>query len=116
LLSKFGLTSITAERHPIRVFLLEDDERRHHWFATRVKGDVLDVADTVERARELLSGNNYDAIFLDHDLHLEHYGSSTEDDERTGYALWLASNPELQRASTIYNPAGRHGLLVHHCG
>src|SRR5450432_1247316 len=103
LLSKLGLNSVTAERHPIRVFLLEDDKRRHRWFAERFKGDVIDVADNVERGRELLSSNNYDAIFLDHDLHPEHYGSSTRDDERTGYAiaLWLASNPEQQRASTI---------------
>ena len=65
--------------------------------------DVLDIADNVESAKELLSSNNYDAIFLDHDLVPEHYGSSTPDDERTGYAiaLWLASNPEHQRASTI---------------
>jgi CheY-like chemotaxis protein len=103
LLSKLGLHTTTAARHPIRVFLLEDDERRHQWFASRFKGDVIDVADNVGRARELLSTNNYDAIFLDHDLHPEHYESSTPDDERTGYAiaLWLASNPELQRASTI---------------
>jgi len=103
LLSKLGLGSTSAERHPIRVFLLDDDRRRHRWFATRFKGDVIDVAHDVGEARELLGANNYDAIFLDHDLHPEHYESSTPDDERTGYAiaLWLASNPELQRASTI---------------
>ena len=103
LLSKLGLGSISAERHPIRVFLLDDDRRRHRWFAMRFKGDVIDVAHDVDQARELLAVNNYDAIFLDHDLHPEHYESSTPDDERTGYAiaLWLASNPELQRASTI---------------
>ena len=103
LLSKLGLRSISAERHPIRVFLLDDDQRRHRWFATRFKGDVIDVAHDVDQARELLAVNNYDAIFLDHDLHPEHYESSAPDDERTGYAiaLWLASNPELQRASTI---------------
>ena len=93
----------TAERHPIRVFLLDDDQRRHQWFATRFKGDLIDVANNVEQAQQFLENNSYDALFLDHDLHPEHYNSFSQDDERTGYAIasWLASNPQLQRASTI---------------
>jgi Cyclic-phosphate processing Receiver domain len=104
LLAKLGLVKIHAERHPIRVFLLDDDVRRHDWFSTRFKGDRIDFAHNVSQAEELLSSNSYDAIFLDHDLHPEHYESSTLDDERTGYAIatWLASRPELQRASTIF--------------
>lgn len=103
LLYKLGLRSVKAERHPIRVFLLDDDERRHRWFATRFKGDLIDIADNVVKARELLTAGSYDAIFLDHDLHPEHYNAESTDDERTGYAvaLWLSSNPDLQRASTI---------------
>jgi hypothetical protein len=102
-LSKLGLSTVSAERNPIRVFLLDDDTRRHDWFAKRFDGDYLDVAEDVTSARELLTDNIYDAIFLDHDLLPEHYGSETLDDERTGYAvaLWLASQPHLQRASTI---------------
>jgi hypothetical protein len=102
-LSKLGLSAVSAERNPIRVFLLDDDTRRHDWFAKRFDGDYLDVAEDVTSARELLRNNIYDAIFLDHDLLPEHYGSETLDDERTGYAvaLWLASQPALQRASTI---------------
>ena len=51
----------------------------------------------------MLAANHYDAIFLDHDLHPEHYHAETTDDERTGYAiaLWLSTNPDVQRASTI---------------
>ncbi len=103
LLSKLGINTIEAERHPIRVFLLDDDSRRHKWFAMRFKGDFIDVAHDVAQAQQLLSANSYDAIFLDHDLHPEHYNSLDRDDERTGYAiaLWLAANPDLQRASTI---------------
>ena len=103
LLTKLGLRVESAERHPIRVFLLDDDRRRHRWFATRFKGDLIDVAHNVEQAQQFLTNNYYDALFLDHDLHPEHYNSSVADDERTGYAiaLWLASNPELQRAATI---------------
>jgi hypothetical protein len=102
-LSKLGLNNIYADRSPIRVFLLDDDTRRHAWFAKRFDGDHLDIADDVAGARELLSVNLYDAIFLDHDLLPEHYHAKSNDDENTGYAiaLWLASRPELQRASTI---------------
>jgi hypothetical protein len=103
LLAKLGLASIKAERHPIRVFLLDDDQRRHQWFTTRFKGDFLDIADNVVQAQEMLSAKSYDAIFLDHDLHPEHYHSDSTDDERTGYAIamWLSTNPDKQPASTI---------------
>ena len=103
LLRKLGITSVRAERHPIRVFLLDDDVRRHRWFTDRFKGDYIDIANNVKEARELLSASSYDTIFLDHALHPEHYNAESTDDERTGYAVarWLCSNPELQRASTI---------------
>lgn len=102
-LTRLGLINFSAERSPIRVFLLDDDTRRHRWFANRFAGDYLDIAEDVALAQELLTRNFYDAIFLDHDLLPEHYHSDTTDDERTGYAiaLWLASKPDLQRASTI---------------
>src|SRR5260370_23995876 len=103
LLCKLGLVTMKVERHPIRVFLLEDDERRHRWFSARFKGDFLDIAETVPQAQEFLSMNSYDAIFLDHDLHPEHYHSDSTDDDRTGYAVarWISANPDLQRAATI---------------
>jgi len=103
LLSRLGFKKVQAQRHPIRVFLLEDDKRRYEWFAKRFAGDHLDAADDVIDAKELLSNNVYDAIFLDHDLKPEHYHATTNDDERTGYAIasWLAARPEIQRASTI---------------
>jgi len=103
LLNRFGLIDHRADRHPIRVFLLDDDSKRHIWFAKRFNGDTLDIAENVDGARKYLVENVYDAIFLDHDLLPEHYGAQTPDDERTGYAIanWLASRPELQPASTI---------------
>ena len=100
---KFGLATPHTGRHPIRIFLLEDDERRCEWFNKRFKGDEIDIACEVEEAKELLSTRTYDSIFLDHDLMPEHYGSDTPDDERTGYAIasFLAERRELQRAATI---------------
>lgn len=100
---KFGIARPHMGRHPIRIFLLEDDERRCDWFAKRFKGDSIDISCNVEEAKELLQQNAYDSIFLDHDLMPEHYGAESPDDERTGYAIasFLAGRPDLQRAATI---------------
>jgi hypothetical protein len=100
---KFGLANPHSDRHPIRIFLLEDDERRCQWFAKRFKGDQLDIAYDVSEAKELLQAKTYDSIFLDHDLMPEHYGATEADDAHTGYAIasFLATHPELQRAATI---------------
>ena len=101
---KFGLADLSADRAPISVFLLDDDHRRHRWFAKRFDGDDLDIAENVEDAKEFLAENSYDAVFLDHDLLPHHYESNDHDDfHQTGYAIaeWLDENPGLQRAATI---------------
>lgn len=104
LMMKFGLADLKAERSPITVFLLDDDRRRHRWFAKRFEGDDLDIAETVEDAKIFLRENTYDAIFLDHDLLPHHYESNEHDDfASTGYAIaeFLDAERELQRAATI---------------
>jgi hypothetical protein len=104
LLIRFGLADLSVERAPISVLLLDDDTRRHRWFMKRFDGDDLDIAENVSEARELLAGNAYDAIFLDHDLLPHHYESNDHDDfANTGYAIaeWLCERADLQRASTI---------------
>ena len=104
LLGRLGIRDAAARpRGHLRIFLLDDDSQRHDWFAKRFKGDTLDVATEPARAIELLSENQYDAVFLDHDLLPEHYYAEEFDDERTGYAVahWLARNPERQSASSI---------------
>ncbi|MEJ7617338.1 MAG: cyclic-phosphate processing receiver domain-containing protein [Pyrinomonadaceae bacterium] len=103
-LTRIGINSDDAVHSSrLRVFLLDDDERRHEWFTKRFVNDNLDIAEDVSGATALLSENIYDAIFLDHDLLPEHYNSETTDDERTGYAVaaWLAARADLQQASTI---------------
>ncbi len=103
-LIKLGLADLSAERSPISVFLLDDDRRRHRWFQKRFSGDELDIAETVDEAKEFLQKFTYDAIFLDHDLLPHHYESNTHSDfENTGYeiARWLNENRTLQRAATV---------------
>jgi hypothetical protein len=88
LLLRFGLADTKSERSPISVFLLDDDRRRHRWFEKRFAGDDLDIAETVEEAKEFLAKSNYDAIFLDHDLLPEHYESNDHNDyANTGFAI-----------------------------
>ena len=103
LLSRLGRRA-SSSRPPLRVLLLDDDERRHDWFAERFDGDQLDIAVEPATAIELLAANAYDAIFLDHDLLPEHYRTTnSRDEERTGYAVaaWLAARPEVQPSTTI---------------
>ncbi len=104
LMIKLGLADLSAGRTPITVFVLDDDHRRHRWFKKRFTGDEIDLAETVEEAKEYLTQNSYDAIFLDHDLLPEHYETNDHNDySRTGYAIaeFLNENPKLQRAATI---------------
>jgi len=104
LLIRFGLANVNADRGPIRVMLLDDDERRHRWFKKRFVGDELDVAVDVAEAKELLVEHGYDAIFLDHDLLPHHYESNDHGDEaNTGQAVaeFLNSRTDLQRGATI---------------
>ncbi len=104
LMIRLGLADLSAERTPISVMLLDDDERRHRWFQKRFDGDDLYIAANVAEAKELLDDATYDAIFLDHDLLPHHYESNDHDDfASTGYAVaeWLHDNPDIQRAATI---------------
>ena len=104
LMIKLGLADLSAERAPISVFLLDDDKRRHRWFRKRFAGDEVDIAETVEEAKQLLKENSYDAIFLDHDLLPHHYESNDHNDfANTGYGIaeWLYENEGVQQAATI---------------
>jgi CheY-like chemotaxis protein len=103
LLGRFGIIDGSASRRKLRILLLDDDAQRHRWFRGRFNADTLDIASDVAAAKDLLSSNAYDLIFLDHDLLPEHYEGDAPDDERTGYAVaaWLAEHPHLQPSAKI---------------
>jgi hypothetical protein len=104
ILIKLGLADFRGELQPMTVFILDDDERRHRFFKRKFETDEVSIAMTVTEAKDILTENQFEAIFLDHDLLPEHYETDgSEDDEHTGYAiaLWLAHNPDIQRPAQI---------------
>jgi CheY-like chemotaxis protein len=104
ILIRLGLADLSVERGAISVMVLDDDDRRIRWFRKRFAGDFVEAATNVDDAKVLLEAQNYDAIFLDHDLLPHHYESNEHDDfSNTGYAIaeWLNERRELQRAATI---------------
>lgn len=55
-----------------RVFVLDDTEDRLRWFRKRLPG--MREAKTAEQALEILSTEQFDLVFLDHDLSWEDAG------------------------------------------
>ncbi|HXD32334.1 MAG TPA: cyclic-phosphate processing receiver domain-containing protein [Pyrinomonadaceae bacterium] len=86
-----------------RILIVEDDHYRCSWFGSRFAGHELDTTADVAIAVEWLLSRDYDLIFLDHDLVLEHYEQEMADDGLTGYvvALWLAEHPDCQPSAQI---------------
>jgi CheY-like chemotaxis protein len=98
------------------ILILEDDRNRQRIFIERLIGTNAVIVETVEAAIDLLSSQDWDYLFLDHDLGGEQMVPSGPG---TGYevAKWLAENPSRQPPNIIihsYNPAGAqnmHGVL-----
>jgi CheY-like chemotaxis protein len=58
-----------------RVFVLDDTQERLFWFRQQLRGvAVLRDAKTADRALEILSTEQFDLVFLDHDLSWEDAG------------------------------------------
>lgn len=105
----------------MRIFILEDMETRNTWFRQNFIGNVIDFTMDVEEASELLSKNQYDVIFLDHDLADAHYDTwaksqmtneeYAEELENTGYdvAKWIAENNNNSQAQVIIHSCNEWG-------
>ena len=52
----------------MRVFMLEDDQRRVDYLANKVFGEEVTHTDSVSAAAEILRENEFELIMLDHDL------------------------------------------------
>lgn len=102
----------------MRVLIVEDDTERLNWFFNTLNTYKIDYTKFPEEAIKLLKQNEYDYIFLDHDLLEHHYkvidiqSASLVLDEETGYcvAKWLAENLDNNNQAEIFvhslNPDG----------
>ena len=84
----------------MRVLILEDNENRCVKFREALMGHDLDITEFSKEAIQLLKENEYDILFLDHDLGGQVY---VESGEETGFevAEWLSQNTD-RKPKEIY--------------
>lgn len=65
----------------MRILFLDDMKSRRDVFKQKSIGCSVDFATTAQEAIDFLRKNEYDAIYLDHDLEDEHYQCNKDDHE-----------------------------------
>jgi len=65
----------------MKILFLDDMKSRRDRFQQSAIGHSVDFAITAQEAIDLLDKNEYDAIYLDHDLEESHYHITKEDDK-----------------------------------
>lgn len=98
----------------MRIMFLDDMQSRRDVFKTQSIGHTVDFAITAKQAIELLKNNEYDAIYLDHDLENDHY-QSNEDHHEDGRFVARALREMTQHHGKIVvihslNPGGRANI------
>lgn len=90
------------------VLILEDDPSRQKIFTQQLIGANVVIVDTASEAISLLESQDWDYLFLDHDLGGQ---QMVESGEGTGYevAVWLEEHTGRQPPNIVihsYNPMG----------
>jgi len=99
----------------MNILILEDDQECIYWFAKNCFSHKITLAETASEAISALKCQEFDMIFLDHDLNNDHYAhyicSLTNDakwdeskyDGDSGFcvAKFLRENPQLSNGSQI---------------
>lgn len=99
----------------MRIFILEDNNRRVVKFRRELIGNIVDHAETLSVGREMIRENEYDLIFLDHDLGGKEMVDSADED--TGYhlALFIADDDRNRKTPCVVhscNPAGADNIVA----
>lgn len=98
----------------MRIFFLDDDYGRYKVFCQNCIGHSLDYAQTADQALKMLAENEYDIIFLDHDLNEEHYvGDYTKMPTGFTVAKQMRDFKHLHGTQVVVhslNPAGRQNI------
>ena len=92
-----------------KVLVLDDDKRRLNAFSWRFRERGWDylLTETSVDAIEALKKEQFDAVFLDHDLGGKQMCDSKDEDTGAAVARWIAQNP-INSIVVIhsYNPYG----------
>ena len=97
-----------------KILILDDDQNRHRQFAVKYQSEDLTHVETATDAIEALKENQYDYVFLDHDLGDEIMVASGPG---TGYevAEWIANNLETKETTQVVlhslNGPGRKNMM-----
>ncbi len=99
----------------MRIFILEDNSRRVVKFRRELIGNIVDHAETLDVGRKMIHENEYDLIFLDHDLGGKEMVDSVDED--TGYhlALFIADDDANRDTLCVVhscNPAGADNIVT----
>lgn len=96
----------------MNIFILEDDKERMKKFRRNLIGHTIFHSDNVQDAKDILSKEKVDIIFLDHDLDNRVYADSNE--LNTGYQLakWIFENNIQYRQLIVHslNEPGRNNI------
>jgi len=98
----------------MRIIFLDDMKSRRDAFQKNAIGHTVDFAITAQEAIDLLKANEYDMIYLDHDLEEDHYNSN-EDHHEDGRFVARALKKMVQHHGKIVivhslNPDGRANI------
>jgi CheY-like chemotaxis protein len=100
----------------MKFLILEDDFERINWFLSRISPHRVMVCFTADEAIQKLKSEQFDVIFLDHDLCNDHYSyvgvpidvnfekfCKDNLDSTTGMAVaqWLSENPNKSQNAQI---------------
>lgn len=103
----------------MRILFLDDDRRRHELFRewAQAKGQMnVTHAYTADGAAEYMAENDYNLVFLDHDLADEHYGSGLGErpGDGTGLARWMVDHWRSSGRVVVHswNPDGAGRMVA----
>lgn len=92
----------------MRILILEDDPNRHRAFKTNFAPHEICITENSKECIQLLVDENWDMLFLDHDLGGQ---QMVESGENTGYevAIFLEEHYMFRPATVVihsFNPIG----------
>ncbi len=101
----------------MKVFVLEDHEERCKWFKEQLTGQDIEftIIKTAKEAKDILSKEKFDRLYLDHDLGGKIFVDPEEEETGTQVVVHIIEN-KLQKDAVIYihslNPISFDTMVV----